>query len=250
MSGNAHLSPIGIIGGTALAELAGLEQAQQMHPETGFGAPSGPLVSGRFAGRDVTFLMRHGRGHAIPPHAINYRANIQALADAGVKQVIAIAAVGGIHPDMPAGSLVIPDQIIDYSWGRAHSFWEGDGAMLHVDFTQPYSESLRRSLIDAAQTLDLPVVDRGVHGVTQGPRLETAAEVDRMERDGCDIVGMTGMPEASLAREAGLEYACCAVVVNQAAGRGEAAIHAEIEHTLADGMRRVAKLLERVLGTL
>lgn len=241
--GNEISAPLGIIGGTALAHLAALESAQRLELETEYGQPSGPLVAGTLGGRNVMFLMRHGDGHAIPPHAINYRANIRALADAGVRKVIAIAAVGGIAETMPAGSLVVPDQIIDYSWGRAHSFWDGGAEMLHVDFTDPYDAGLRGHLIASGIELGLNLVDHGVHGVTQGPRLETASEVNRMERDGCDIVGMTGMPEAGLAREAGLDYACCAVVVNAAAGRGTAAIHAEIEQTLADGMRDVAAIL-------
>ena len=253
------MAAIGIIGGTALARLAEVEgeldPATQQPVETPYGATSGPLLRGRFAGRDVIFVMRHGPGHALPPHAINYRANIRALADAGVEQVIAAAAVGGIGRGMRAGRLVIPDQIIDYSWGRAHSFSDGHAAhgkapLQHVDFTEPYDGELRTALVAAARAAGLDAANGGVHGVTQGPRLETAAEVNRMERDGCDIVGMTGMPEAGLAREAGLAYACCAVVVNAAAGRGAGGIHDEIETTLARGMADVRRLLEAALPTL
>ncbi len=243
-------APIGIIGGTALADLVGLEAGEHVAADTRYGAPSGPLVRGRLAGRDVCFLMRHGRGHRLAPHRINYRANIRALAAAGVRQDIAIAAVGGIGQH--AGRLVIPDQIIDYSWGRAHTFCDTpEDALDHIDFTWPYAEPLRAALIRGAQGLGLDPAETGVHGITQGPRLETAAEVERMARDGCDIVGMTGMPEAALAREAGLSYACCAVVVNAAAGRGAgAAIHAEIEQTLTQGMVDVQRLLEVLLPIL
>ncbi|RJS92040.1 S-methyl-5'-thioinosine phosphorylase [Salinisphaera sp. Q1T1-3] len=247
-------APIGVIGGTALAELAGVvEQAPPAPVDTEFGVTSGPLVRGRYSGRDVVFVMRHGPGHAIAPHAINYRANIAALAAAGCRQVIAIAAVGGITEAMSPGRIVIPHQIIDYSWGRAHSLHDDParGTLDHIDFTDPYDEPLRQVLRQAAQARDLDPAEAAVHGITQGPRLETAAEIDRMARDGCDIVGMTGMPEASLAREAGLAYACCAVVVNKAAGRtGGLAIHAEIEATLARAMGDVEGLLTDVLPAL
>lgn len=247
-------APIGIIGGTALAELAGLDSDRRpLATATPYGVPSGPLLSGTLAGRDVRFVMRHGPGHRLAPHRINYRANIRALADAGCRQVIGIAAVGGITDPMRSGRIVIPDQIIDYSWGRAHSFYDNpdDGALDHIDFTTPYAPQLRLALVNSAKGLDLDPAVTAVHGITQGPRLETAAEIDRMERDGCDIVGMTGMPEAALAREAGLYYACCAVVVNKAAGRsGGAAIHAEIEATLTQGMRDIETILEAVVSTI
>lgn len=243
-------APVGIIGGTALAGLADLEDQRELPATTPYGDPSGPLLAGKIAGRDVVFLMRHGPGHHLPPHRINYRANIRALADAGVEKVVAVAAVGGIGDAMPAGRLVVPHQIIDYSWGREHSFSDGTNALLHVDFTEPYDADLRNALIGAARDQGLDVAERAVHAVTQGPRLETVSEVDRMARDGCDIIGMTGMPEAGLAREAGLAYACCAVVVNAAAGRGEGAIHAEIEKTIQRGMAAVNQVLPQVLARI
>lgn len=247
-------APIGLIGGTALAELSAMEgRGEPAWPETAFGPPSGALVRGRSAGRELCFVMRHGPGHRVAPHAINYRANIRALADAGCRRVIAISAVGGISAAMRPGRIVVPHQIIDYSWGRAHSFYDdpGAGVLEHIDFTDPYTEDLRAALVAGANRLGLDPAAQAVHGVTQGPRLETAAEIDRMERDGCDIVGMTGMPEAGLAREAGLDYACCAVVVNKAAGRtGGLAIHAEIEATLAAAMAAIERLLAAVLPAL
>lgn len=247
-------APVGIIGGTALAELAGLDAgSQELRADTPYGKPSGPLLGGSLAGREVCFVMRHGPGHRLAPHRINYRANIRSLADAGCKHVIAISAVGGISDDMYSGRIVIPHQIIDYSWGRAHSFYDdpAGGDLDHIDFTDPYAPQLRQALVRGATSLELDPAEHAVHGVTQGPRLETAAEIDRMARDGCDIVGMTGMPEAALAREAGLFYACCAVVVNKAAGRsGGAAIHAEIESTLAQGMRDMQRILDAVVPTL
>lgn len=248
-----HNRAIGIIGGTALA--AGpegfAEEGREAVAETPYGAPSGPLIHGRWAGREVVFLHRHGTDHRLAPHAINYRANIRALADAGVCRVIAASAVGGISAGMRPGRVVIPDQIIDYSWGRAHSFTDAeDGAVPHVDFTEPYDLELRTALADAAESLELDFAFRAVHGVTQGPRLETAAEIERMARDGCDVVGMTGMPEAGLAREAGLDYACCAVVVNAAAGRGGGPVHNGIEETIERGMTTLGRLLGTALPRL
>jgi len=193
------------------------------------------------------FLARHGAPHTLAPHAVNYRANVWALREAGVREIIAINAVGGIGDAYPPGRLVIPDQLIDYTWGREHSYCGGAGrALQHVDFTTPYSASLRRRLLQAAPHVGLEVADGGVYGVTQGPRLETAAEIGRMARDGCDIVGMTGMPEAALARELELDYACCAVVVNRAAGRGED-IHGELERWVESGMTAVRRLVQAVL---
>lgn len=248
----ATTAPIGLIGGTVLAELAQLEHARRpARVNTPFGRPSGPLIHGRLAGRKVCFIMRHGPDHRIAPHRINYRANIRALADAGCHQVIAASAVGGISAPMHAGRIVIPDQIIDYSWGRAHTFYDdADTPTLdHIDFTTPYAPRLCRKLIQSAAHIGLDPATEAVYGVTQGPRLETAAEIERMARDGCDIVGMTGMPEAALAREAGLFYACCAVVVNKAAGRGDAApIHTEIQDTITRGMDDIQRLLSAALA--
>lgn len=250
---NPDASPIGIIGGTALAAGADgfAEEGREAAAETPYGAPSGPLMHGRWAGREVVFLHRHGTDHRLAPHTINYRANIRALADAGVRRVIAASAVGGITADMRTGRVAIPDQIIDYTWGREHSFVDAvDGAVAHVDFSEPYDSGLRAALAAAAEEAGLDAASRAVYGVTQGPRLESAAEIERMARDGCDIVGMTGMPEAGLAREAGLAYACCAVVVNAAAGRGDGAIHDGIEAAIERGMATLVRLLGAALPRL
>lgn len=241
------MSALGIIGGTGLTSLAGLQLERRQTVTTPWGEPSGPLLHGRLAGRRVIFLARHGSAHALAPHEVNYRANIWALHDAGVSRVIAVNAVGGIGDGFPPGALAIPDQLIDYSWGRAHTFYEGPGQPLqHIDFTTPYSGDTRALLLAAAKRAGLDVTDGGVYAVTQGPRLETAAEIDRLERDGCDMVGMTGMPEAALAREIGLEYACCAVIVNRAAGRG-AGIHAEFDRWVEEGMAAARRLLHALL---
>lgn len=196
------MTELAIIGGTGLTTLKNLDIIKREVVHTPFGEPSGPLTHGVLSGKEVVFLARHGYGHTIPPHKINYRANIWALHHTGVKQVIAVAAVGGISDELEPGSLVIPDQIVDYTAARDNTFFEdGLSHVTHVDFTEPYSEELRQLLIRGCQAAHLDFIDHGIYGTTQGPRLETAAEIDRMARDGCTVVGMTGMPEAALARE-------------------------------------------------
>lgn len=234
-----------IIGGSGLDSLSLLEGAAELNPTTPFGQASAPLLRGLLAGVPVLFLARHGRGHTIPPHRINYRANIAALASAGVTDVIAVTAVGGISNTAPPGRIVIPDQIIDYTHSREQSFFDGmDRQVEHVDFTSPFCGKLRAQLIAAASALGMTLEPRGVYGATQGPRLETAAEIKRMAGDGCSIVGMTGMPEAALAREAGLNYANCSLVVNWAAGTHDDVISIdEINRQLHSGMEDVKSLL-------
>lgn len=239
---------LAIIGGTGLTSISGLEIVRREVAYTPYGEPSGFLTYGKLAGREVVFLPRHGYAYTIPPHLVNYRANIWALKNIGICRVLAIAAVGGISDDMNPGWIAFPDQIIDYTYGRAHSFFELDAeSIAHVNFTQPYDASMRQQLIAAARLADLQFVEKGTYGATQGPRLETAAEINRMERDGCDLVGMTGMPEAALAREQRLAYACCAVITNRAAGKSHEDIHAEIEIYLKQGMDQVRKLLQTLL---
>lgn len=245
------MSELAIIGGTGLTSLKGLEITKREVMHTPYGEPSGPLVFGELSGTRLLFLPRHGSGHTIPPHKINYRANIWALKESGASSIIAINAVGGIRQDMIPGRIVIPDQIIDYTWSRpATYFEEGLTQVTHIDFTHPYCEQLRQFMIEGARAIEMDIADGATYGATQGPRLETAAEIDRMERDGCDLVGMTGMPEASLAKELGLCYASCAVVANMAAGRGEGEITMEeIEQHLIAGMEKVRILLEYIVPT-
>ncbi|MEZ5485229.1 MAG: S-methyl-5'-thioinosine phosphorylase [Lysobacteraceae bacterium] len=210
---------LAIIGGTGLYQLAALESPQALEADTRYGKPSGPLRVGMLHGRPVAFLARHGESHSVAPHRINYRANIRALVDAGVRCIVAVNAVGGITEAMAPRVLALPDQLIDYTHGRIASFCDEDGAdVVHVDFGDPYDASLRQKLVDAAQAADVALVDGGVYGCTQGPRLETSAEIERMRRDGCDLVGMTGMPEAALAREAGIPYVSLCIIANWAAG--------------------------------
>jgi len=235
---------LGIIGGSGLTRLQALEVERHEVVSTPYGEPSAPLTFGTFDGVPVVFLPRHGAAHTIAPHRVNYRANIWAMRHVGVTEVVGMAAVGGITE--PPGSICIPHQIIDYTWGRAHTFFDEDLThVTHVDFTEPYCEALRHRLLNAAERLGLAVERRTTYGATQGPRLESAAEIRRMERDGCDLVGMTGMPEAALARELDLCYACCAVVVNWAAGKTDGPITMdEIEAHLEAGMAKARRLLE------
>jgi 5'-methylthioinosine phosphorylase len=240
------MSKIAIIGGTGLTSLQGLEITGREIIQTPYGEPSGILVRGNYCGQEVMFLPRHGPGHTIPPHKVNYRANIWALKEVGVSNVIAVNAVGGIRLDMEPGALVIPDQIIDYTWSRINTYFEDSlQNVVHVDFTDPYCDSLRQHLLEGARQAGQDVIDGATYGATQGPRLETTAEIDRLERDGCHIVGMTGMPEAVLARELELCYASISLVVNRAAGRGEGEITmVEIDKCLKSAIKKVRKLLE------
>jgi 5'-deoxy-5'-methylthioadenosine phosphorylase len=241
-----------IIGGSGLAKLSALSDIRRQVMRTPYGEPSGALTFGQFAGREVVFLARHGYGHTIAPHEINYRANIWALKELGVEGVIAVATVGGIRSEYGPGSLVLPDQIIDYTHSRQSTFFSGaGGAVVHVDFTQPYSARLRGLLLAASSQCGEPVYDGGVYACTQGPRLETAAEIERIARDGGDLVGMTGMPEAALAREAELEYAALCVVVNHAAGRGSSAQRielAELDAMMQTTVRRAVCVLQAAIG--
>ena len=226
---------LAVIGGTGVYRLAALEDVEARHFDTPYGAPSGPLRIGRLGEARVAFLARHGEGHALPPHKVNYRANLHALQQAGARRVLALNTVGGITDAYGPRVLACPDQLVDYTWGRESTFWDGEGEALHVDFGHPYSPMFRHKVLAAARVTGARVVDGGCYGATQGPRLDTGAEIARMRRDGCDLVGMTGMPEAGLARELGLEYACLAIVANWAAGCGDAQ-----EITLAEVLDNVA----------
>ncbi|GAA3931074.1 S-methyl-5'-thioinosine phosphorylase [Luteimonas lutimaris] len=212
---------LAIIGGTGVYRFDGLQDIEAHQPVTRYGALPGPVRVGTLAGRRVAFLARHGEGHSVPPHKVNYRANLAALQSLGATRVLALNTVGGITEGFGPRVLACPDQLIDYTWGRISTLCEEEGSkVLHVDFGEPYTPSLRRQVLDAARAAGVALVDGGCYGATQGPRLETRAEIARMRRDGCDLVGMTGMPEAGLARELGLDYACLAIVANWAAGAG------------------------------
>lgn len=241
---------LAIIGGSGLTQLSNLDVTHRLAVRTPYGEPSGALTFGRIAGEDVVFLARHGYGHTIPPHEVNYRANIWALKEQKVDAVISVASVGGIRADMKPGAIAVPHQIIDYTWGRKNTYFEGgEKPVTHIDFTVPYSAQLRRRIFAAARACGETVIEDAVYAASQGPRLETAAEVDRLERDGADVVGMTGMPEAALARELELDYAAIAVIANSAAGRADS-MHGirleQIGQVLQESLSRVRRIIEKL----
>jgi 5'-methylthioadenosine phosphorylase len=241
---------LAIIGGSGLTRLSTLAVAHREVVRTPYGEPSSALVFGQIAARDVIFIARHGHGHTIPPHRVNYRANLWALKQRGASAILAVASVGGIRDGKP-GDLVLPHQLIDYTHDRESSFFDGgDHRVVHVDFTHPYTPELRAKCLAAAEAAGIRLRDGGVYGAVSGPRLETAAEIDRMDQDGATLVGMTGMPEAELARELNLPYAAIAVIVNHAAGRGESSEHVSMEginKVLQAAMGRVRALLEHIV---
>ena len=242
---------LAIIGGSGLTRLSTLAVAHREVVRTPYGDPSSALVFGQVAGRDVIFLARHGHGHTIPPHRVNYRANIWALKQRGVDSILAVASVGAISGGYKPGDLLLPGQLIDYTSGRERTFFDGgDRRVVHVDFTHPYSTELRQRCLAAARRAGVAIHDGGVYGAVSGPRLETAAEIDRMDRDGATIVGMTGMPEAALARELDIAYASISVVVNHAAGRGDSAQAVSMERiagVLEGAMDKVRLLIDNVV---
>ena len=244
---------LAIIGGTGVYALAELADVEAHQPVTHYGPPSGPVRIGTLEGRRVAFLARHGEGHSLPPHRINYRANLAALKALGATRVLALNTVGGITAQCPPRALVMPDQLIDYTWGRISTLCEEPGTdVLHVDFGDPYTQSLRAQVAVAAERAGVAIVEHGCYGATQGPRLETKAEITRMKRDGCDLVGMTGMPEAGLARELGLDYACLGIVANWAAGAGpdpdEIITMDEVLANVQAAMDGVPRILRAMLG--
>ncbi len=241
---------LAVIGGTGLYKLAAFGSDKAVTAATPYGAPSGPVRIGMLGAHRVAFLARHGEEHSLPPHKVNYRANLWLLKELGATRVLAVNAVGGITGRYAPRAIGVPDQIIDYTWGRIGTYCEEQGTeVMHVDMTEPYTPSLRAALLDAAHASGVAVVDGGCYGATQGPRLETKAEIARLRRDGCDLVGMTGMPEAGLARELNLDYASLALVANWAAGCGDAAeitmdeVHANLAHATAPLPKLIAALL-------
>ncbi len=241
---------LAIIGGSGLTQLANLNVIRREVVRTPYGEPSGALTFGQLCEHPVVFLARHGYGHTIPPHRVNYQANLWALKEAGAEVIISVASVGGIRADLCPGTLVVPDQIIDYTWGRKSSFHEGtDEPVVHIDFTEPYDAAVRGRILAAAAAAGEKIFDGAVYAATQGPRLETAAEINRLERDGADVVGMTGMPEAALARELGIPYAAINVVANYAAARADSSARIcfdSIETVLHEAMGRVRKVLDHL----
>ncbi|MBS1197946.1 MAG: methylthioadenosine phosphorylase [Proteobacteria bacterium] len=242
---------LAILGGSGLTSLSNLASIRQEVVRTPYGEPSGALTFGNLAGKPVVFLARHGYGHTIPPHRVNYRANLWALHHVGACGVISVASVGSIRADLKPGDLVLPDQITDYTWGRPSTYFDDENTpVTHIDFTHPYDETLRSAMVEAARLAAVELKIGGVYAATQGPRLESAAEINRLERDGADLVGMTGMPEAALARELKLPYAAINVVANYGAGRADSlhGIHfSTLEPILQEALGRVRSILERLV---
>lgn len=242
---------LAIIGGTGLNAPTLFQQDGLLDVVTPWSEVAVPVQTGHWQGKPCLFLPRHGAGHSIPPHKINYRANIWALREAGATAVVAVNAVGGIAPDTGPAEVILPHDVIDYTWGREHTYFDGSQtadlpSVSHVDVSDIYDTELLAKTAAAAKTAGIEIVDGGVFAITQGPRLETPAEINRLERDGCAIVGMTAMPEAALAKEIELPYVNLAVSVNWAAGRGEGDIHAEIEQSLAAGIAKVAAIITQL----
>jgi len=237
---------LAVIGGTGLSQFDEWPVKQRHQVKTDFGEPSAAIIEISTPKGKVFFLPRHGETHSIAPHQINYRANIAALHSLGVTDIIAIAAVGGITAELAPGTLVCPDQLIDYTYGRKQTFFEQEfAANKHIDFSYPYDATLRKVILKGSSNA---VLDGGTYGATQGPRLETAAEIKRLAQDGCTMVGMTGMPEAALARELGLNYACLALVVNWAAGlTGEVITMNDIEQVLHKGQQKIREQLVEIM---
>lgn len=241
---------LAIIGGTGLTELENLKVNKRVIVRTPYGEPSQPLIFGEICGGEVIFLARHGNGHTIPPHEVNYRANMYALYLQGVTEIAAIATVGGIHPELSSGVIALPHQIIDYTHGRYNTYYDGiNNPVKHIDFTEPYCPKLRAKIEQAASEIGEKIINHGIYAATQGPRLETAAEIDRLERDGATIVGMTGMPEAALARELGISYAAICPVANYAAGRGDS-LHAINYEDVVLNLNQTLVRVRNIIGQL
>jgi len=220
------------------------EDADERTIRTDYGKPSSPVRELNYGDRMVYLLARHGDGLVIPPHRINYRANLAALKSLGVESIIALNTVGVITGGRHPGEIALPEQIIDYTFGRDHSIYDGESDSLnHIEFTEPFATCLRQELALAAGRAGIAVHQTGVYAVMQGPRLATIAEVNRLERDGADYIGMTAMPEAALARELDMDYACLSLIVNYAAGRGKKSIHADIKESTTTARLQTMRIL-------
>ena len=262
---------IAIIGGSGLDQLSCFSGGDIISQSTPYGDHSNTVMSSCFSGcsSPVFFLPRHGSDHQLPPHTVNYRANLWLLKSLGVEKIIACNVVGGINASMPPGTLVLPDQIIDYTWGRQHTFFDGENTSIkftdqtqktlpsipstieHIDFTFPYSTALRQELVAFLTKRTTPFFEGGVYGCTQGPRLETAAEIQKLKGDGCDLVGMTAMPEAALARELNMQYVGLSLVVNWAPGMSKEELSIEkIMSTIQSEMKKVCDLMPELINFL
>jgi 5'-methylthioadenosine phosphorylase len=241
---------IGVIGGSGFYSL--LEDARPARFDTPFGAPSGDLTIGTLGGRQVAFVPRHGVGHRFAPHLVPYRANLWALRSAGVRQVVALSAVGSLRVDLPPGSLVVPDQILDRTSGRVHTYTEGEIGVSHIAFADPYCPVGRACALAAAGATALSVAEEGTLVVVNGPRFSTRAESQEFQRAGASIIGMTGMPEAALARELALCYTTLTLVTDLDAGVeiGSGVTHAQVLEQFAVNLPRLRALLVATIEQL
>jgi 5'-methylthioinosine phosphorylase len=244
------MTRVALIVGSGFERL-GFEVLTRSPTKTPYGDPSSAVLTLKIGTAQIPCIVRHGEGHALAPHEINYRANISALEQRGVRTCVGINTVGAIDAGLVPGDLAVPHQLIDYSHGRAATFSGNGSPVRHIEFTEPFAPLLRGRVAAAVADCGL-TVRAGIYGVTQGPRLETAAEIDRLARDGCTMVGMTAMPEAALARELGIDYAICAVAVNYAAGRSPdgAAIAGQLGRFTGAGLEKVRAVLERLVPRL
>ncbi len=240
---------IGIIGGSGFYSF--FDDPARIEVDTPFGAPSAPVMVGEVAGRRVAFLPRHGERHQHAPHRVNYRANLWALRSLGVRQVLGPAAVGGLRPELTPGTFVVPDQVVDRTYRSGHTVWEAEGPVVHVPFADPYCPHARAALL-ASASADTPLVDGGTLVVIDGPRFSSRAESRWHAAQGWSVVGMTGMPEASVARELALCYATVCCVTDADAGvEGEAGVtHADVLAVFADNVERLKALVARTVAAL
>ena len=240
--------PLGIIAGTGFYDIEALEDRHEQTVETAYGQAR--ITHGSWHGIAVVFLTRHGAGHSVPPHMVNYRANIQALVDAGVRDVVAVNVTGSIDPELVAGDLLCLDDFIDFTRSRVGTFFDGSTApgVVHTDMLSAYHPVIRREILDAAAGVGQPIRDGGVYACFEGPRFETPAEIRLARLAGADVAGMTGVPEVTLAAEAGLRYAAISLVVNPAAGVSDEPITmADIEIALAESTGRVIAILDELV---
>jgi 5'-methylthioadenosine phosphorylase len=241
---------LGIISGSGLYELKGLKVKESLDIDTPYGKPSSFIMKCEYEGRVIHFLPRHGRSHSIPPHKVNYRANIWALKELGVQRIISVSAVGGINKDYTPGRIVIGDQIMDFTKNRINTFFDSSD-VVHVDFTYPFCDDMRKIMIETVGRIKMDVVKEGIYIAVEGPRLETASEIEHYRSAGADIVGMTGMPEAVLAREAEICYAGIYVVTNYAAGIKEGKLTTdEVVETMKGSMDKIKELLAHLVEPL
>ena len=241
---------LGLIGGSGFYEF--FDQAERVRVDTPFGEPSDDLVVGEVEGRRVAFIARHGQGHRFPPHRVNYRANLWALRSVGVRQVLAPCAVGSLEPELGPGTVVVPDQVVDRTWGRAHTVYDAEGPVVHVGFADPYCPRGRSVAVDAARGAHLAVADSGTLVVVNGPRFSSRAESLWHQQAGWTVVGMTGMPEASIARELAMCFTTIALVTDHDAGvdGGEAVSHEEVLAVFGRNVDSLKAVLRSALAAL